>query len=82
MRAEGSDWLLFDYQTLDPVARRRFADPKRFAHTQDGRIGIPPFSIILVNYILLVVAIEQVDHIAFVNRKAEVGMQPTRFGNL
>ena len=54
--------------------------PPRGAH--DGRIGIPLVSIVFVNHILLVVAIEQVDHVAFVNRKAEVGMQSSRLGNL
>src|ERR1051326_1642826 len=72
----------FDYQILHPVAWRRLADPKGFAHTDEGRIGFPFLRVVFVDDVLLVIAIEQVDHIAFADRKAKVGMEPTGLGNL
>src|SRR5438132_12013586 len=69
--------LLFDHQVLHPVARLRFADPECFAYSDQGWIGIPFFGIVFVNHIVLAIAVEQVDHVAFADREAEIVMQPS-----
>src|SRR5207244_4058228 len=63
-------------------ARLRFADPKRFAYADNGWIRVPFFGIVLINHITLAVAIKQMDYVAFTDREAEVGMQPSRLWNL